>query len=179
MLPTLLVLFGIAGMARAEGPAPLRAQMGSGELLYHLATFVVWPAQSKPAGPLQACFAGADPAEEQFRRVLESGPLVSARPMVYRRVYQLPEMRRCHLLFLGRSLGGQIGAILPALRGAAVLTVGAIDGFARMGGMVELIPEPLTRPLQLNAGAARREGLTFRAPLLRVSTLRPAGAPGE
>lgn len=163
---------------------------GGPELLYQLARFVEWPAErsqdgDSPANRSQATqtlpppkpepfligLAGVDPIFEDLRRGLE-GRRLRGRTVIVRRASTLSDMRRNHVLFLGISERPHVRHMLAALRGANVLTVSAIPGFAQLGGMVEIAPQEFSRRLlAVNPAEVRRSGLGLNPSLLSVVSL--------
>ncbi|MBL8229182.1 MAG: YfiR family protein [Bryobacterales bacterium] len=163
--------------AKAENRLPTNGP----ELLYQLARFVEWPAgllqnndksagrtQSSQPEPFLIGLAGFDPSFENLRRGLE-GRRLRGRPVIVRRASTLSDMRRSHVLFLGISERPHVRHMLAALRGANVLTVSAIPGFAQLGGMVEIAPQEFSRHLlAVNPAEVRRSGLGLNPSLLNV-----------
>jgi hypothetical protein len=145
-----------------------------------LLKFVRWPSDTRP-GPFIVGIAGSDSDEVLLREVLE-GQRLLGRPVQFRAVHRIDEMRRCHLLYLGRTLGPRMREILPQLAGSGVLTVAAIPGFGAMGGMVELSgKESLgsSKGIVLNAEAGRRSGFSFGAGLLAVVDIARTQGSGD
>jgi hypothetical protein len=134
-----------------------------------LLKFVRWPSDTRP-GPFLVGIAGTDSDEIVVREVL-SGRMMLGRPVQIRMVQRIEDMKRCHLLYLGRTLGARLREILPQLAGGGVLTVAALPGFGAMGGMVELTGANSigsSKGVVLNAEAAQRSGFSFGSGLLAV-----------
>jgi len=101
------------------------------------------------------------------------------RVLLIRRVHTVEEMRRCHIVLVGRSHLVQARELIKLLDGAATLTVSSLTGFSEMGGMVEIREEAGKRLFRLNADAARRSKLAFHPGLLSVATLARVEAASE
>jgi hypothetical protein len=79
------------------------------------------------------------------------------------------EFAPCHLLYLGAAAGREIDAMLAALRGAPVLTVGESPGAIQRGVMINLVMEGSRIRFDVNKEAADQAGLRISAPLLRLA----------
>jgi len=139
--------------------------------LYCLMKFMRWPGEPLQ-GPFLIGIAGADMDEGLVREALE-GHVLMGRPVQFRYVTRVEEMKRCQMVFVGRTLESRARELLAQLEGTGVLTVASIRGFGQMGGMVELSSGPprAGKGIVLNAQAARRSGFTFRAELLAVVSI--------
>lgn len=140
--------------------------------LYCLLKFMRWPGEPRQ-GPFLIGIAGSDPDEMLVREGLSRRILIG-RPVHFREVSRLGEMKRCHMVYVGRSWGPRVRELLPQLEGSGVLTVAAIPGFGQMGGMVELTGAAQRaggKGIVLNAEAARRSGFSFSAGLLGIVSI--------
>lgn len=170
MLRVVLTLAMGASVCGGEALPVARAWEG-GDLTYRLARFVQWSEQGPSAGVFVVGIVGEDALAGPFKERLEH-LRIAGRLVQVRSVAAPEEMRRCQMLFVGSTAGGQVRTILQRLEGAQVLTVSAIPGFGQMGGMVELVlTEPWRRPVVLNTEVARRNGIRFHAGLLPVANL--------
>jgi hypothetical protein len=170
LLLAVLVCLGVA--SGSDNSAPLR---GAGsDWLVRLASFVQWP-EAQRNGPVVVGLAGIDEGDPRAGH-WTAGSYPAAmegrtRVLIIRRVNTIEEMRRCHIVLVGRSHPLQARELLKLLDGAATLTVSSLTGFSHMGGMVEIREEAGTRLFRLNADAARRSKLAFHPGLLSVATL--------
>ena len=92
-----------------------------------------------------------------------------------------PGPANCQIVFVSRSEGANLAAVLAALASVPALTISDIDGFAAAGGMIELATTDSKIRFQINSPASRRAGLEIGAQLLQLATLvgetRPGGRP--
>lgn len=79
------------------------------------------------------------------------------------------EPRNCNILFLSQSERDRAAQIISNVRGRSILTVSDIDGFAGIGGMVELFTEKTKIRMRINLEAVRAANLKISSKLLRVA----------
>ncbi len=99
------------------------------------------------------------------------GKFAAVRPMEehglsVRVVSSVERMKECDVLLFAPQAGPRAGGLLRSLAGEPVLTMGAMPGFARMGGMVELPDPGAGRRLTVNLGATRRSGFRVHPGLM-------------
>ncbi|MBS4098417.1 MAG: YfiR family protein [Sulfuricella sp.] len=134
-------------------------------LLFKLPQFVYWPQGDKlPTTPV-LCVQGANPFGGTLLQLVRNTGI----PTEIRQIEGSAGYAGCNILFISRSEAAQMDSLLqrPALRN--ILTVSDIPGFARAGGMVELVLEGDTVGINLNRKVAQRQGLDFNAQLLRLA----------
>src|SRR6187551_312193 len=99
-------------------PAALPAQVSreydvKAAFLYNFITFTEWPEEafSTPASPYVIGVLGDDP----FGRALDeivNGERIKGRPLVVRRVDQVGDARRCHILFISNSESRRVNDVI-------------------------------------------------------------------
>ena len=146
--------------------------------LFNFIQFTTWPETVFADGqsPIRIGVLGDDP----FAGALDAavrGEKVRLRPIVIERYERLQEMRDCHVLFVSRSESKQAAAIIAALAGKPILTVGDMPDFARRGGMVNFYLEGQKLRFEINRAAARKGGLKLSSQLLGLA--RIVGPPVE
>lgn len=171
----LVVIGGLAVFVRAA-EAPTEYELKAA-LVYNFTQFVDWPdtALAGPATPFVIGVLGRDPFGRYLDQVVQ-GERVGTHPIVIERCRDAAAAARCQLLFVSASERDHLPAVLAALRGRPVLTVGDFEGFLREGGMVLLRQSGKRVRLRVDREAAQAVGLTMSAKLLRVAQLtRPGG----
>ena len=141
--------------------------------LYNFITFTDWPEEAfnSPESPYVIGVVGDDP----FGRVLDdiaNGERIKGRPLVVRRVTQVGDARRSHVLFISSSEERRVSDILRRLRGHPVLTVGDVPGFAAAGGGVNFTMGERVG-LVINPAALRAAKLNMSSKLLSLAKLVP------
>lgn len=139
--------------------------------LYNFITFTEWPAEafSSPESPYVIGVVGDDP----FGRALDeivNGERIKGRPLVVRRVDQVGDARRCHVLFVSSSEARRMNDIIRRLQGLPVLTVADLPDFAESGGAINFTTGARIG-LVINPAALRASRLTMSSKLLRLARL--------
>lgn len=174
VIPVLLGLSlrpGVAG-ARQASEADIKAAF-----LYNFTKYIEWP---------PAAFAGAsDPfrvcvlADETFTRSVSN--FIADETVQGRKIQliapRVPDLARCHILFVGQEAGARARAVLAATSGRPVLTVGETPGFLEQGGVVLFHVEDQRVRFDLHLQAASRAGLTVSSKLVRVARYVHDGSP--
>lgn len=161
----LLIPVLVAGKSGAEEtPDGRRASV-----VYNLSKFVVWPPEKGGGSPSPStfCLLGKDSIAGDLMARCEEGGGETAD--LFRRIHRPDEARGCHLLFIGRVMAPTLSAVLDRLDTHPLLTVSDIPGFARQGGMVEIVSADDRVGFHINLDAAKRAGLSIKAPLLQIA----------
>jgi len=158
---------GLAPSATAQTEYDLKAVF-----LCRFAQYVEWPATAfvDTATPITIGILGDDP----FGKIIEeatAGETPQNRKIVIKRFKRLEDVSPCQILFISKSEKARIGQILKSLNGTGTLTVGDTEQFARMGGVINFTIQSGKVKLEINANAARSEGLKISAQLLKLATL--------
>ena len=134
--------------------------------------FVEWPSESQAAdgAPLVIVMIGDDPLTVAVTEAA-AGVLIGGRPVKVRREKAGASFKDGHAVFIATSEEAQLPAILRQLEGRAVLTVGATDGFADSGVVLNLVVRDRKVRVEANTGAAARARLRVSAHLLRLARI--------
>lgn len=156
-------------------PLPCQEPFAYGEyqvkaaFLYNFGKFVDWPVTAEDSGkPLVISVFGTDPFGPVLDRIVQ-GRLVRGRSVIIRRPIRIEELLPCQILFVSSSEKGRMPTILHALDGASVLTVGEMEGFLQLGGMIGFVVENDKVRFEINEDAARRNGLRISSKLLTLA----------
>jgi hypothetical protein len=136
--------------------------------LYNFAKLVDWPAPAN--GPVVIAVFGRDPFGDVLDRTVQ-GKTIDGRPLVVERLSNLEQLKGCHILFVSAAEKKRLGAILSAVRGEPVLTVGEFEGFLDAGGKVNFTVEQNRIRFDVNLSAARQVGLRISARVLNLARL--------
>lgn len=158
-------------VARAAEPVPAPEYQVKAVFLFNFAQFVDWPATAfaDAQAPLVIGVLGDDPFGPYLDKLVQSEK-VGGRPLLVRRFQRLEDAAACHILFVARG-AAPAERVAAALHGHSVLTVGDMDNFARLGGMVRFVTENGKIRLRINVDAAKEEGLVVSSKLLRWATI--------
>lgn len=170
-----LLSLAAAEPARAQAPPPTEYQVKAA-FLFNFSQFVDWPAASfaDSRSPLVIGVLGDDPFGATLDEIVR-GEIVNGRALVVRRYQSLDQLDTCHILFIDRSQDSQLDAIVAALKGRSVLTVGDFESFAQRGGMIRFATVGNKIRLRVNLAAAQQAKLTISSKLLRPAQIVEAG----
>jgi hypothetical protein len=124
--------------------------------------------EEEKARPFLICVLGEDPFGAALDQVA-ADKVISGRQLAVRRIVSVGESRDCRILFVSRSEDDRLPAILKALEGRMVLTVGEGAQFTRRGGMIGFTSEDKKVRFVVNLTAAGAARLTLSSQLLRVA----------
>lgn len=142
--------------------------------LYNFCRFIDWPsyAFASPNEPLIIGVVGEDPFGPLLQEAV-GGETYHNRPIQIVHFRGPKDIRHCHLLFVSRSASDHLEAILAAVAGKNVVTVGETEDFLDRGGMIALTAERNRVRLRINPTALRATNLDVSSKLLRVADVRP------
>jgi hypothetical protein len=162
----------LAGTRPADAQAPRVASEYDvkAAFLYNFANFVTWPAAAFAASgsPFIIGVLGEDPFAGRLESTIR-GESVGGRPMVYRRVTKVDQMKSCHVLFISAFEHARHADLLSDLRGAPVLTVGEAEQFLGAGGMIRFVVAERRVGFEVNLASASKSGLKPSGRLLKVA----------
>jgi hypothetical protein len=154
----------------AEAEKPTEYEVKSA-FLFHFARLTEWPAPPPAGEPFVVAVVGHDPFGTALDRVLE-GQSVHGRPLVLRRAAtpeSLPE--RPHILFIATERE-EAARILRHFRDQPVLTVGEMEGFGEMGGIVNFFVTGEGRiRFEINVRQAEVKGLRMSSQVLKLARI--------
>ena len=144
--------------------------------LFTFAKFVEWQTRTgRDDSTFTICIVGPDP----FGAVLDTtlnGVNIRGRKIGARRLTPDDPAAGCHIVFVGASEERSVGAIVPPLTQAGVLTVSDMPRFAERGGMIQFTTSANRVRFEINLTAAREAGLMMSSELLRVASSVRMGA---
>jgi hypothetical protein len=166
-----LALAVLAGMLLQASAAetPAEEYRVKGAFLLNFANYVEWPAQvfKSSGGPIAICVLGAT----LFTAELDAAArkvLAQNRPVTVQKVTDPQNARECQIVFVSVSERKQVHALLKAVRGDSVLTVGESEGFIASGGVIEFRVEESKVKMEINADAAKHARLAISSRLLNL-----------
>jgi hypothetical protein len=171
-----LMIFGPGGV-RAQ-PARIPEYQLKAAFLFNFAQFVSWPADSteEADAPFVIGILGDDPFSGALDETVR-GEHLGTRPYAVQRFRRVEDIKRCDILFIGRSERDRLPQILAGLAHRPILTVSDADGFLEAGGMIRFVTEQSRVRLRINVAGAQAAHLTLSSKLLRLAEIAPAGVP--
>ncbi len=165
----LMISFSSAAVALQPNPRPLREYRIKAAFLYNFARFVAWPSEAFEDNEARLILGvlGDDP----FGTALQSleGKTVGGRRLTIKRFNSLLDLDRCHMLFITSSSQDQQQKALESLAGSTVLTIGEMQPFVQMGGIINFVIRNNKLRFEINLGAGKRAGLVISSQLLKLA----------
>jgi hypothetical protein len=163
----------------AAGSSPRAATPGASDSRRVKAAFVVnflgfaaWP--TAKLGPAPAPYVVAVLGDAELAAAIADTTrerASSERTVVVKPVTSTDDALDAHLVFIGRSQASRLPAILRALAGASILTVGDTDGYATDGVAVNLYTLDNRVRIEVNSTAAARAGVHLSSNLMRLARI--------
>ena len=130
-------------------------------LILHIAKYVEWPSEDSSSAVCVGVL-GEDVFSREAIQALEAAEL-HGRSVYLRNSVEVSDLTGCPIVFVSDA------PPTPELPSHLVLTIGDAPGFARRGGVIELVKERGRIGFIVNRAAARRSGLRVSSKLLRIA----------
>lgn len=165
-LATVALLSGTLAAGGQTTSAPEDEVMSA--LILGFVRYSEWPAANgEESAPLVVCVAGRPPLVRALNHAV-SGKVVQGHPLQAREVRTPPETGQCKVLFVSSGSKRSVEAMLTAVRGIPVLTIGDSDEILQAGGMVQFFEEDGKMRFAVNLEALNRSKVNVSARLLRL-----------
>lgn len=134
--------------------------------IYNFVSFVTWPRSAFEKNPdtLIFCFASDHASNDVFYKL--NGKMVHNRKIKVVFYQDITSLEESHILFFATQNKIFIQNVLELARGRGILTIGEVDGFTDMGGVINFFQERNRLRFKVNIDAVRREGLKMSSQLL-------------
>jgi YfiR/HmsC-like len=175
ILPILLV----AVMLNAQNTSGSSEYLIKAGFIYNFANLVQWPSSSfaQPDSPITIVILGEDHFGSTLDRALD-GKKVNARSFVIKRAKSVSELQRalgpqkeCQILYVSSSEMPHLSEAIQMLKGVPVLTIGETPGFAKSGGIINLVLEDNKVRFEVNVTAAKEADLNISSRLLALARI--------
>jgi hypothetical protein len=156
-------------IAQNEGSAEYPIKLA---FLYNFTKFVEWPPESfpEPSAPLAICIVGRDPFSADLETELRSRK-VGDHPVDVRSLRATDAVNACHIVFVPVTEKDHADKIMKDLQGSNTLTVGESEGFAELGGIINLVIEGNKLHFEVNQAAADRARVKISSKLLMMAKI--------
>jgi YfiR/HmsC-like len=137
--------------------------------LFNFVKFVEWPSKAFADGssPLIIGVVGDDRSSAVIGQII-NGKTANGRRLVVKRFANFKALTYCHIVFVRSSERDRIQQTLTAA-GPGALTIGETEGFANVGGIINLTILDNKLRFQINPAAAEKAGLRISAKLLSLA----------
>jgi hypothetical protein len=139
--------------------------------LYNFAQFIQWPRQAFTGNdaPFVICTAGGS-FDGALEKTVE-GEMLNGRRISIRRLGPAETARGCQVLYIGKTEAHRSAEIVGAVANAPVLTVGDVDNFIDVGGMIRFTEAGHRIRFEINPEAVERASLRVSSRLLRLADI--------
>jgi len=140
--------------------------------IYNFANLVQWPSNAfaQPNSPIVIGILGEDPFGTILDRVLE-GKKVNGRVFLVKRLKSVLDLKECHIVFVSSSEMTRLSEAIHSVKGMPILTIGEIPGFAKRGGIINLVLEDNKVHFEVNVEAAKEADLNISSRLLVLARI--------
>jgi hypothetical protein len=140
--------------------------------IYNFANLVQWPtnAFTQADSPIVIGILGEDPFGTVLDRVL-AGKKVNGRVFLVKRLKSAPDLKECHIVFVSSSEMTHLAETIHLVKGMPILTIGEIPGFAKRGGIINLVLEDNKVHFEVNVEAAKEADLNISSRLLALARI--------
>jgi hypothetical protein len=173
-----ILLASAAPRAQSQSPVSSEYLIKAG-FIYNFANLVQWPSTSfsQPDSPIVICILGDDPFGTTLDQVLD-GKKVNGRPFVIRRIKSVAELQRsvanpkeCQILYVSSSEMPHLAETIQMVKDTPILTIGEKPGFAKSGGIINLVLEENRVRFEVNVDAAKEADLNISSRLLALARI--------
>ncbi len=163
-----LLLLAHSGFAAAVAGAVPGEYQVKAVFLFNFTHFVEWPADAfaGPQAPFVIGVLGQDPFGSALDEAVR-GETVNGRPLLIQRYASIADLKPCQILFIDRSIDGEMEKALASLGHQRTLTVSDLDAATPRAVIIRFLKENQKIRLQINVDSARNAGLTISSKLLR------------
>ncbi len=166
---TLVLLFGHQNVQAAPEDNVSAEYIVKAAFLYKFINFVSWPKEAFESGSsdINLCILGWNPFGETI--FVFDGKTVAGRTLRIRNINSFSEIKGCHILYVSPSMMPQAKKILKFIENKPILTVGDTEGFAKKGGIINLLKISNRIKFEINRSAAEKAGLHISSKLLNLA----------
>jgi hypothetical protein len=116
------------------------------------------------------CIVGKDPFSPDIEGELRTRT-AGSHPIEVKTLRPSDVLNVCHMVFVPATAEDQATRIVRGLKGSSTLTVGETEGFAAMGGIINLTTEGSKLHVEVNLLAAERANLKISANMLVLAKI--------
>jgi hypothetical protein len=140
--------------------------------LYNFVQFVKWPGTTFPSSdsPFHIGILGDDPFGSALDDTI-AGESIDGHRLSVMRSPRIEELEGCQVIFVCRSEGNNLDAILSQLKSKPILTVSELEGFAGKGGDIDFYLSGGKVRFEINPQSARQCGLKMSSQLLSLGKI--------
>ncbi len=142
-----------------------------GAMMVNFIKFVKWPEPAASSGEdiIVIGIVGRDDFGDTLDHI--EGRVTGGKRLTVRHFDSLSGIEACQILFISESEAYRTEAILDRVAGTPVLTIGEMEAFTQIGGIIRFFMEKNYVRFEINPSAAADAGLKLNAKLLEIARL--------
>lgn len=163
LLSVLLVIGPATALCESVTGSEYEVKLG---FIYNFINFVTWPETifKSDSDPLVMCIASDNPSSEILFKL--DGKRIKQRKIKVIAYQEETCLTQSHTLFFATQDKAFIQQTLDRIKGLSILTIGEVDEFTRMGGVISFFEEHNQLRFRVNLAAAERNALKMSSQLL-------------
>jgi hypothetical protein len=168
----IVILPSVGFEAHAQDSSVSSEYLIKAGFIYNFANLVQWPSNAfaQPDSPIVIGILGEGSFGTILDRVLE-GKKVNGRAFLVKRLRSVTDLKECHILFVSSSDMTHLTEAIHLVKGMPILTIGEIPGFAKRGGIINLVIEDNKVRFEVNVEAAKEADLNISSRLLALAKI--------
>lgn len=141
--------------------------------IFNFAKFVTWPSAvfPSPDAPIVIGILGKDPFGSELDQTI-AGKTIERRQLQVRRLSETDPINGCHILFISESERKRLPQIFGNAARLSILTVGEMDDFTDMGGMIRFLKHENNIRFEIDLAPVEAAGLKISSKLLQVAVVK-------
>ena len=170
-LVSVIVAFLALCLSSRPGLANVDLNTLKAAIIYNVAKFIEWPAESglDESETINFCLVGEPELSGHMRQL--AGRQVRSHTIAFQHIRSGEAVNSCDLLFVGDSQSPAAVMATDAAVHRPILLVGTSSRFTRNGGVIGLIRRGEKFTFEINLKAARSAGFKISAKLLTLASL--------
>lgn len=134
--------------------------------IYNFINFAAWPETifKSDSDPLVMCIASDNPSSEVLFKL--DGKRIKQRKIKVIAYQEETCLTQSHALFFATQDKAFIQQVLDRIKGLSILTIGEVEGFTRMGGVITFFEDRNRLRFRVNIDAVQRNRLKMSSQLL-------------
>ena len=155
----------------AENPRSVTEEQLRPVLIFQVAQYVNWSdTKAKPGEALRFCVLDNSDLANALTLIVR-GKSIQDRPVSVFNARSVADLSGCNVAFIGISRAKSLSELFAHWVYPPMLVVGEAQGFAELGGMINLKVTTGKIGLQVNVANVERAGLKVRSQLLQLAQL--------
>jgi hypothetical protein len=138
--------------------------------LYNFLKYIEWPPEAfeSESAPFVVGLMGNNSFNEAIEQAIK-GKSIKGRQLEIKRLKWGQSLRICHILYISSYEQRHLPQILQSIKGASILTIGEMDQFTELGGIINLMMEENRVLFEINLSVAEQSQIKISSRLLALA----------